>query len=293
MGVKKATNLYTDAFKRLRRNKPAMFGLAFVIFITIIAILAPLLAPADPNKIDLQNRLKPMGSSSKICKNGVYLLGSDEYGRDILSRLIYGARVSLLVGVVTQFITTVIGIIVGALAGYYGGAIDMFMMRVADVLFAFPELLFYIGMMFALGPGLTNMFIALSVIGWAGKARLVRSQVISLKETEFVEAAKAQGLSDFRIITKHILPNCMGPIIVSVSLGIPGSILAEAGLSFLGLGILPPTPSWGNMIRSASAYLRIQPWYAVWPGLVLMLATFSFNLLGDGLRDALDPRLKQ
>lgn len=293
MGVKKATNLYTDAFKRLRRNKPAMFGLAFVIFITIIAILAPLLVPADPNKIDLQNRLKPMGSSSKICKNGVYLLGSDEYGRDILSRLIYGARVSLLVGVVTQFITTVIGIIVGALAGYYGGAIDMFMMRVADVLFAFPELLFYIGMMFALGPGLTNMFIALSVIGWAGKARLVRSQVISLKETEFVEAAKAQGLSDFRIITKHILPNCMGPIIVSVSLGIPGSILAEAGLSFLGLGILPPTPSWGNMIRSASAYLRIQPWYAVWPGLVLMLATFSFNLLGDGLRDALDPRLKQ
>ncbi|MCS7175463.1 ABC transporter permease [Pseudothermotoga sp.] len=291
--MKKATNLYTDAFKRLRRNKPAMFGLAFVIFITIIAILAPLLAPADPNKIDLQNRLKPMGSSSKICKNGVYLLGSDEYGRDILSRLIYGARVSLLVGVVTQFITTVIGIIVGALAGYYGGAIDMFMMRVADVLFAFPELLFYIGMMFALGPGLTNMFIALSVIGWAGKARLVRSQVISLKETEFVEAAKAQGLSDFRIITKHILPNCMGPIIVSVSLGIPGSILAEAGLSFLGLGILPPTPSWGNMIRSASAYLRIQPWYAVWPGLVLMLATFSFNLLGDGLRDALDPRLKQ
>ena len=161
------------------------------------------------------------------------------------------------------------------------------------MLFAFPELLFYIGMMFALGPGLTNMFIALSVIGWAGKARLVRSQVISLKETEFVEAAKAQGLSDFRIIVKHILPNCMGPIIVSVSLGIPGSILAEAGLSFLGLGILPPTPSWGNMIRSASAYLRIQPWYAVWPGLVLMLATFSFNLLGDGLRDALDPRLKQ
>ncbi|MEN3008589.1 ABC transporter permease [Pseudothermotoga sp.] len=293
MGVKKATNLYTDAFKRLRRNKPAMFGLAFVIFITIIAVLAPLLAPADPNKIDLQNRLKPMGSSSRICKNGVYLLGSDEYGRDILSRLIYGARVSLLVGVVTQFITTVIGIIVGALAGYYGGAIDMFMMRVADVLFAFPELLFYIGMMFALGPGLTNMFIALSVIGWAGKARLVRSQVMSLKETEFVEAAKAQGFSDFRIITKHILPNCMGPIIVSVSLGIPGSILAEAGLSFLGLGILPPTPSWGNMIRSASAYLRIQPWYAVWPGLVLMLATFSFNLLGDGLRDALDPRLKQ
>ncbi len=293
MSAKKATSLYADAFKRLKRNKPAMFGLAFVIFITIVAVFAPLLAPADPNKIDLQNRLKPMGSPSRICRNGVYMLGSDEYGRDILSRLIYGARVSLLVGVITQLITTVIGIVVGALAGYYGGAIDMVMMRVADMLFAFPELLFYIGMMFALGPGLTNMFIALSVIGWAGKARLVRSQVISLKETEFVEAAKAQGLSDFRIIVKHILPNCMGPIIVSVSLGIPGSILAEAGLSFLGLGILPPTPSWGNMIRSASAYLRIQPWYAVWPGLVLMLATFSFNLLGDGLRDALDPRLKQ
>ncbi|WP_448530708.1 ABC transporter permease [Pseudothermotoga sp.] len=293
MAEKKAASLYADAFRRLRKNKAAMFGLIFVIFVVLVAIFAPLLAPADPNKIDLQNRLKSMGSPSRICKNGVYILGSDEYGRDILSRLIYGARISLTVGVMTQIITTAIGIIIGSLAGYYGGVIDMVMMRVADMLFAFPELLFYIGMMFALGPGLTNMFIALSVIGWAGKARLVRSQVIYLKETEFVEAAKAQGLSDFRIIVKHILPNCMGPIIVSVSLGIPGAILAEAGLSFLGLGILPPTPSWGNMIRSASAYLRIQPWYAVWPGVVLMLATFAFNLLGDGLRDALDPRLKQ
>ncbi|WP_041082556.1 ABC transporter permease [Thermotoga profunda] len=293
MAEKKSVSIYKDAYKRLKRNKPAIFGLVFIIIIVFVAIFAPLLAPADPNKIDLQNRLKPSGSPSRICKNGVYLLGSDEYGRDILSRLLYGARVSLMIGVVTQLITTIIGVIIGALAGYYGGAIDMIMMRVADMLFAFPDLLFYIGMMFALGPGIVNMFIALSVIGWAGKARLVRSQVIALKETEFVEAAKAQGLSDFRIITKHILPNCMGPIIVSVSIGIPGSILAEAGLSFLGLGILPPTASWGNMIRSASSYLRIQPWYAVWPGLVLMLTTFAFNLLGDGLRDALDPRLKQ
>ncbi len=293
MAEKKSLSLYKDAYKRLKRNKPAIFGLVFIVIIVFVAVFAPLLAPADPNKIDLPNRLKTMGAPSRICKNGVYLLGSDEFGRDILSRLIYGARVSLIVGVVTQFITAFIGIVIGSLAGYYGGTIDMVTMRIADMLFAFPDLLFYIGMMFALGPGIVNMFIALSVIGWAGSARLVRSQVIALKETEFVEAAKAQGLSDFRIIVKHILPNCMGPIIVSISIGIPGSILAEAGLSFLGLGILPPTPSWGNMIRAASSYLRIQPWYAVWPGVVLMLTTFSFNLLGDGLRDALDPRLKQ
>ncbi len=284
---------WRDAWRRLKKKKPAMFGLVVIMIFALMAIFAPLIAPADPNKIDLDNRLKPPGAPSKICKNGVYLLGSDEFGRDILSRIIYGSRISLSIGILTQALVTVIGVAMGALAGYYGGKIDMAIMRIVDILFAFPDLLFYIGIMFALGPGIYNLFIALSILGWAGRARLIRSQVLSIKETEYVEAARAQGLSDFRIIVKHILPNCMGVIIVSVTLGIPAAILTEASLSFLGLGILPPTPSWGNMIYAARAYMRVNPLYSVWPGIAIMLSVFAFNLLGDGLRDVLDPRLRQ
>ncbi|AEH51382.1 ABC transporter permease [Pseudothermotoga thermarum] len=284
---------WKDVWRRLKKKKPAMFGLVVIIIFTLMAIFAPLIAPADPNKIDLDNRLKPPGSPSRICKNGIYILGSDEFGRDIFSRIIYGSRISLSIGILTQAIVTVIGIAMGAIAGYYGGKIDMIIMRVVDILFAFPDLLFYIGIMFALGPGIYNLFIAISVLGWASRARLIRSQVLAIKETEYIEAAKAQGLSDFRIIVKHILPNCIGVIIVSVTLGIPSAILTEASLSFLGLGILPPTPSWGNMIYAARPYLRVNPLYSVWPGIAIMLSVFAFNLLGDGLRDVLDPRMRQ
>lgn len=286
-------SFWQDAFKRLKRNRPAMIGLVIIILFTILAILSPVLSPADPIKQDLSNRLKPPGSPSNICKNGVYILGSDEFGRDILSRILYGARISLSVGIISQILVTIIGVTMGSLAGYYGGKIDMLIMRLADILFAFPDLLFYIGVMFALGPSIYNVFVALALIGWAGMARLVRSQVISLREMEYIEAAKAQGLSDLRIILKHILPNCVGPIIVAITMGIPGAILAEASLSFLGLGVQPPTPSWGNMIYAARAYMRTNPMYSVWPGLAIMIMVFSFNLLGDGLRDAFDPRLKR
>lgn len=286
-------SLWADSWKRLKRNRPAIVGLVFIILLTLSATFAPWLAPADPLKQDLPNRLKPPGAPSKITRNGMYILGSDTLGRDILSRLLYGARISLTVGLVTQFLITVIGVFLGALAGYYGDWIDMLLMRTGDILFAFPDLLFYIGIMFALGPGIYNMFLALSIIGWAGRARLVRGQFLSLRESEYVEAARAQGLSDARIIFKHILPNCLGPIIVSVTMGIPGSMLSEASLSYLGLGILPPTPSWGNMIGDARPYLRSNPWFSVWPGIAIVLTVLSFNLLGDGLRDALDPRLKR
>jgi peptide/nickel transport system permease protein/oligopeptide transport system permease protein len=289
----KGYSFWKEAFKRLKKNRPAMIGLFMIIIFSIIAVSAPLLSPADPIKQDLDNRLRPAGAPSRISRNGVYLLGSDEFGRDIFSRVLYGARISMSVGIISQILVTLIGVSMGSLAGYYGGKIDMVIMRLADILFAFPSLLFYIGVMFALGPSIYNIFIALALIGWAGMARLVRSQVISIKEMEFIEAARAQGLSDTRIILKHILPNCIGPIIVSVTLGIPTAILAEASLSFLGLGVQPPTPSWGNMIYAARAYIRSNPMYSVWPGIAIMVMVFSFNLLGDGLRDALDPKLKR
>jgi len=289
----KGYSFWKEAFKRLKKNRPAMIGLFMIIIFSIIAVSAPLLSPADPIKQDLDNRLRPAGAPSRISRNGVYLLGSDEFGRDIFSRVLYGARISMSVGIISQILVTLIGVSMGSLAGYYGGKIDMVIMRLADILFAFPSLLFYIGVMFALGPSIYNIFIALALIGWAGMARLVRSQVISIKEMEFIEAARAQGLSDARIILKHILPNCIGPIIVSVTLGIPTAILAEASLSFLGLGVQPPTPSWGNMIYAARAYIRSNPMYSVWPGIAIMVMVFSFNLLGDGLRDALDPKLKR
>lgn len=289
----KGYSFWKEAFKRLKKNRPAMIGLFMIIIFSIIAVSAPLLSPADPIKQDLDNRLRPAGAPSRISRNGVYLLGSDEFGRDIFSRVLYGARISMSVGIISQILVTLIGVSMGSLAGYYGGKIDMVIMRLADILFAFPSLLFYIGVMFALGPSIYNIFIALALIDWAGMARLVRSQVISIKEMEFIEAARAQGLSDTRIILKHILPNCIGPIIVSVTLGIPTAILAEASLSFLGLGVQPPTPSWGNMIYAARAYIRSNPMYSVWPGIAIMVMVFSFNLLGDGLRDALDPKLKR
>ncbi|MHB9059064.1 MAG: ABC transporter permease, partial [Bacillota bacterium] len=234
----------------------------------------------------------PPGSHSNITRGGVYLLGSDQLGRDLLSRIIHGSRISLAVGLVSEFIVSVLGITLGAIAGYYGGRVDAWIMRISDIMFAFPDLLFAIGIMFALGPSIFNIFIALGVVGWAGMARLVRSQIMSLKEMEFVESARAQGISDFRIILRHLLPNCLGPIIVSITLGIPGAILGEAGLSFLGLGAQPPIASWGSMIYNARPYFSTQPYFSIFPGVAIMIVVFAFNLFGDGLRDALDPRLK-
>ena len=209
------------------------------------------------------------------------------------SRVIYGARVSLLVGFVAEAIVLVIGVTMGALAGYYGGRVDRIIMRTVDVLFAFPDLLFAIAIMFALGRGLLNLFIALSVVGWAGMARLTRSQVLALKEREFVEGARAAGARDAHIIFRHILPNALGPIIVAVTLGIPGAIMSEASLSYIGLGVQPPTATWGSMIYEGKSYLKHAPWMSLAPGAMIMLTVLAFNLLGDGLRDALDPRTKK
>jgi len=278
---------------RLRQHKLAMVGLGFIILLIIMAILAPVLAPADPNAQDLFAKLARPGTPFDELGAGTYMLGADQLGRDVLSRVIYGARISLLVGFVAEGLVLVIGVTLGALAGYYGGKVDRLIMRTSDILFAFPDLLFAIAVMFALGRGLLNIFVALSVVGWAGMARLTRSQVLSLKEREFVEGARAAGARDGRMIFTHILPNAMGPIIVAVTLGIPGAIMSEASLSYLGLGVQPPTATWGAMIYEGRSYLKHAPWMSLAPGAMIMLTVLAFNLLGDGLRDALDPRSKR
>ncbi|MHB8927448.1 MAG: ABC transporter permease [Bacillota bacterium] len=285
-------SLWTDAWRRLKKNKPAMVGLFFIILLVFVALTADFIAPAGPYTQDLGARLSKPGAHRTIGGGGLYLLGSDQLGRDILSRIIHGSRVSLAVGLVSEFIVSFLGISLGAIAGYYGGKADAWIMRLSDIMFAFPDLLFAIGIMFALGPNIFNVFIALGVVGWAGMARLVRSQILSLKEMEFIESARAQGISDFRIIVRHLLPNCLGPIIVSITLGIPGAILGEAGLSFLGLGAQPPMASWGSMIYDARPYFSTFPYFSIFPGVAIMIVVFAFNLFGDGLRDALDPRLK-
>lgn len=283
--TQESRSLYYDAWLRLKRNKAAMVGLFFVILLVVVAIFAEVIAPHDPYIQDLEYRLKPPTAQ--------HLLGTDDYGRDILSRIIYGARVSLMVGVISEGIALIIGVLLGAIAGYYGGKVDNIIMRLCDIMFAFPELLFCIGIMFALGPGIYNVFIAIGFVGWAGYARLVRGQILSLKKMEFVEAAHASGAKDFRIIFKHILPNTLAPIIVMLTLSIPGAIMSEASLSFLGLGAQPPMASWGSMIFDGRSYLRTFPWFSITPGIAIMLTVLGFNLFGDGLRDALDPRLKR
>ncbi len=277
-------SLLRNTWRRLLRNKMAVVGLILIVVLTLLAIFAGTVSPYDPYQLSFREKLQPPSAA--------HLLGTDELGRDMLSRLIYGARISLSVGLISQVIAVVIGIIVGAVAGYFGGRLDNYLMRLTDMMFAFPDLLFAMGIMFALGPGLINLFIALGIVGWAGMARLVRGQVLSIREREFIEAARAIGESDFRIIMRHVLPNCMAPIIISVTLGIPGAIMAEAGLSFLGLGAQPPLSSWGQMIAFGKAWMRSAPWLSVYPGLAIMVTVLAFNLFGDGLRDALDPRLK-
>jgi peptide/nickel transport system permease protein/oligopeptide transport system permease protein len=279
-------------WSRFRRNKASLVGLIVIGLMIVMALLAPVLAPIDPDKQELFSRLAKAGTAfpDSYGIKGTYLLGADQLGRDLLSRLLYGSRISLLVGFVAEGMVLLIGVPLGAIAGYYGGKTDQIIMRIADVMFAFPDLLFAMAIVFALGPGLINLFIALGFVGWAGMARLVRGQVLQIKELDFVQAAKAAGAKDWWVIVRHILPNALGPIIVSVTLGIPGAIMSEASLSFLGLGVRPPTSTWGTMIFEGRGYLRHAPILSIAPGVAIMITVLAFNLVGDGLRDALDPR---
>ena len=278
------SSFYADSFRRLRKNKMAMFCLFIILFLIIIAIFAPLIAPYDPTA---QDYAAVMQKPSKA-----HIFGTDEYGRDILSRIIYGSRISLSIGIGAQIIASIVGVALGSIAGYYGGKVDMVISRIMEIFQSFPDLIFAMAIMTFLGKGIINLFIALGFLTWVRTARMIRGQVMQLRETEYVEASRVSGANTFWIITKDLIPNCLSTIIVMITLGIPNAIMYEASLSFLGIGIQPPTPSWGNMISSAQTFITYLPLYSIMPGLAIMITVIAFNIFGDGLRDALDPKLK-
>jgi len=268
---------------QFRKNPLATAGLTLVLGFALCALLAPWLAPHDPAFIELPGRLASPSAQ--------HWLGTDELGRDVLSRLLYGARISLVVGGSVVTASLFLGLIFGSLAGYYGGLVDrVFTVIVMNAFLAFPGFLLAIAFVAFLGPGLFNLILALSIGGWVGYARLVRAQVLATREREFVEAARALGASDWRVITRHILPNIIQPVIVQAAIGMAGAVLAEATMSFLGLGVPPPTASWGSMLNDGRAHLFDAPHLVLFPAAAVMLAVLSFNFIGDGLRDYLDPR---
>lgn len=273
-------------------NRLSSFGLVIILIFSLTAIFAPLLAPYDPTT---QEQL-PAGMSieERLQPTMAHPFGRDDLGRDVLSRVIFGARISLEVGVIVVLISALLGIMIGAVAGYYGGWIDRILSGfLFNVFLSFPGILLAIAMVAFLGPGIRNLIIALSVIGWVGYARLMRGQVLKVREYDYVTAARALGAGDWRILTRHILPNAIQPLIVQASLGMAGAVLSEASLSFLGLGVQPPTPSWGVMLNDARSFLRIAPTLLLFPGLAVMLTVLAFNFVGDGLREWLDPRMRR
>jgi len=277
--------LWGDAFIRLKRNKLALAGGAFIILLTLAAIFAPLITPYSFDQQMYDEILE--GPSAK------HWLGTDQLGRDAFSRLIYGARTSLAVGVFTQFIVLAIGLPLGAIAGYAGGRTDNLLMRFVDVMYAFPDILLIILLRSILGGSIFMIFLAIGLVGWVGVSRLIRGQILSLKERDFVNAARAMGGSGSYITSRHLLPNSLGPIIVTVTFNIPRAIFAEAALSYIGIGVKPPTPSWGTMIRDGYDVLFATPHLILVPAIAIALLMLAFTFLGDGLRDALDPRLRR
>lgn len=272
------------ATERLRSDKRAWFGGGVIVLLALMAAAAPVFARHDPFGVDLINSLQPPSET--------HWFGTDIQGRDVWARLVYGARVSLSVGILSQGIALTLGVILGLLAGYYGKWVDETVMRLADVTLAFPTLLLLIALVAALQPSLGIVFLTIGVVGWAGMARIVRGQVLVVREMEFVQAERALGAADLRIIAQHILPSVVAPVVIAATLGVAGAIMAESSLSFLGLGVQPPTPSWGSMIADGRDLyqLRHAPWTSLFPGLAIGAAVLGFNLLGDALRDALDPR---
>jgi len=269
--------------RRILDNKLVLIGSSVILALILIAIFAPFFAPYDPVEQNLIERLQ--SPSSK------HIFGTDDFGRDVLSRMIYGTRVSLSVGFVAVSITVIIGTILGLLAGYSGKISDNIIMRFVDIMLCFPSFFLILMIIAFLGPSIYNIMIVIGLTSWSGLARLVRGEVLSIKEREFIYSAEISGLSGMRIMFVHILPNVIGPIVVSATLGIAGAILSEAALSFLGLGVQPPTASWGNILTSGKDYLHIAWWLSLFPGLALLLTILSFNLAGEGLRDVFDPKV--
>jgi oligopeptide transport system permease protein len=293
------TGLWRDAWGRLRKNKLALVGLVLVIWLIFVGVAGPFLAPYPYTQQDLKAVFAGGGGPLPPGSPG-HILGTDQLGRDLLSRLLDGARISVSVAFVVQIVIISIGVPIGAIAGWVGGRTDNALMRFTDIIYAFPDLLFIILLSVAFREtvfgqaldGLLLVFVAIGITSWVTVARLVRGQMLSLKETEFVEAAKAIGVSERKIVTKHLLPNGMGPIIVAITLGIPAAILAEATLAYIGVGVQPPRASWGSLIAEGQKYIRSEPHLVLFPAIAIALALIGFTFLGDGLRDALDPKLK-
>jgi peptide/nickel transport system permease protein len=271
-------------WRRFKKNRLSVAGLFVMLIIAAVAAAAPIVAPYDPFAIDVYNVISE--------PNSVHLFGTDELGRDVLSRMIWGSRVSLAVGFVAVGISITIGIIIGALAGFYGKAVDAILMRFVDIMLCFPTLFLILAVIAIVGPSIWVIMVVIGITSWMDVSRLVRAEILTLKERDFVSAAKVIGADDVRIIFRHILPNALSPVFVSATLGIAGAILLESGLSFLGLGVQPPDASWGNILTSGKDYITTGAWWlSFFPGIAILITVLSYNLVGEGLRDALDPRL--
>lgn len=281
-GIEQGTSLTQDAIRRLRKNKMAMLGLGIIVFMIVIALLTPMIAPYSYETQNLELGASPPSFA--------HWLGTDIFGRDQLTRVMYGSRISLMVGFIATAVALLIGVVWGATAGFIGGRVDAFMMRTVDVLYALPFTIFIILLTVIFGSSMLLLFLAIGAVEWLTMARIVRGQVLTLKQQEFVDAAVALGLSRWQIIRRHLIPNTLGPVIVYTTLTIPSVILLESFLSFLGLGIQPPESSWGSLISNGVETMEEYPWLLIFPGLALSITLFSLNFLGDGLRDALDPR---
>lgn len=273
-----------DTLRAFRRNRMAMLGLGFVLLLVLGAIFAPWISPHDPYRVALDEQLLPASTT--------YWLGTDNFGRDVLTRILYGARISLVVGIVPSLISLSIGTMMGILSGYLGGRTDFVIMRLADMMIAFPSLLLAMVVMYTLGANLLNIFLALALVGWASVARVVRSQTLALREKEFIEAARANGTARVTVMLRHIFPNVIPTLIVLFTLAIPEAIMWESSLSFLGVGVQPPEASWGLLVAKGKEYMFQAPTVAIAPGVAILLTVLAFNFIGDGLRDALDPSMK-
>ncbi|MDH4266015.1 MAG: ABC transporter permease [Deltaproteobacteria bacterium] len=271
-------------WKRFRQNKLALTGAFIVILLFFAALFAPWLSPYDPGQINIKKVLQDPSAE--------HIFGTDQLGRDVFSRMLWGSRISLLVGFVAVGIASLIGVFLGALAGYYGRWVDNLIMRFVDIMLCFPTFFLILAVIALLEPNIWNIMIIIGITGWMSVARLVRAEFLSLKERDYAVAEKALGARDFRIIFRHILPNALAPVLVAATLGVAGAILTESALSFLGIGVQPPTPSWGNILTAGKDNIQIAWWLSLYPGLAILITVLGYNLLGEGIRDAIDPRLK-
>jgi peptide/nickel transport system permease protein len=279
----KSGYFYGVFWPRFRRNGFAVAGGIIVVLLFLMSFLAPYITPYDPSTIDAYHVLMP--------PSAMHWMGTDELGRDVFTRVVYGARISLKVGFVAVGIALVIGTVTGLVAGYYGKWVDALLMRLVDIMLCFPTFFLILAVIAMLEPSIWYIMLVIGATGWMGVARLVRAEVLSIRERDFILAARTIGASDLRILLRHILPNAMGPVLVAATLGVAGAILTESALSFLGIGVQPPTPSWGNILTSGKDYIGFAWWLSLYPGLAILVTVLAYNLLGEGIRDAIDPRL--